>query len=283
VSEWGDLDRAGTVFLGAHGYLDCGDVFAPVVAELRLRNADVFFAALTFAGHGNSDRADSYGWFDHVADVLAFVEPYRGRGSTTVAVGHSFGGIQMLEALTMEPRGIDLFVNLDAVSDPGSPEAARLGEALADRSRADRRTLGTYPDREALVERRKQYNPRLSRETLRPLVAALSHPTGAGYTWKVDPALVGWVRPWDLTLEPSAQPLELTASLSIPVLTVTGAAEDHPRIRGRYPGDEAVARSGSGEHLALPGAGHYVHLEEPAAVAEAMLKAAATLARSERD
>ena len=91
------------------------------------------------------------------------------------------------------------------------------------------------------------------------------------YWWRLDPALVGWVRPWQITGAPAADPLALTAALPHPVLTVTGGAPDHPQIRGSYPGDGPIDSLPRGRHCRLPDAGHYVHLERPDAVAAAIL------------
>ena len=282
VCEWGDPRAASTVVVATHGYLDSGEVFGPLVAELMALGGDVAVAALTFAGHGDSEWADSYGWCDHVVDVLAFLRRYRRPNACTVALGHSFGAIQLLDALSIDGRDVDLFVNLDAVSDPKAFESSQLGVALAAASQHGRRELRSHPDVESLVARRLEYNPRLSAEMLRPLVEQLSRVVPSGRVWKVDPALVGWVRPWDLSLDPPTDRLAMMAALPFRSLVVTGSAVDDPRIRGPYPGDAALAAVSLAavsrvDHVVLPDAGHYVHLESPRHVAEAMAKSIADL------
>lgn len=275
--EWGDPATAGTLIVAAHGFLDCAEVFAPLAAELMVRDANVAVAAMNFAGHGGSDRADGYGWFDQVVDVAAVLNRYRSMGTRRVAMGHSFGGVQMAEALLLQPSGFELFVNLDAVADLGIVDDESAAAALAHAASRQDRTLPIYPSLQELVTRRQTYNPRLDPITLHQFALALSRPEVGGRTWKVDPALVGWVRPWDLTLEPTPDPLALMKPLALPALVITGAADDHPKIREPYPGDTAIDQIPGVEHRVIADAGHYVHLERPDAVADAVV---AALARS---
>jgi pimeloyl-ACP methyl ester carboxylesterase len=276
LCEWGDVSSAGLVLIGAHGFLDCAEFFAPLVAALRERCADLAFVAMSFAGHGRSAWADAYGWYDHTADLLAVARAVTARatGEATVGlVGHSFGAVQVLQALSFEPGLADFAVNLDAVSPPFSVGSSALPDVLADVAEhgGDARQLPTYADLDAIVERRAASNPRLPLPLLRWLAPHLAREQDSRYLWRVDPALVGWVRPWDLAGSPPVDPLELTAALPHPVLTVTGAAPDHPQVRGHYPGDAAVDSVPGSRHCRLPDAGHYVHLECPDEVASAIL------------
>ena len=52
LCEWGDVSSAGLVLVGAHGFLDCAEFFAPLVMALHERCADLAFVAMSFAGHG---------------------------------------------------------------------------------------------------------------------------------------------------------------------------------------------------------------------------------------
>lgn len=276
VCEWGDVASAPLVLVGAHGYLDCAEFFAPLAAALRAQRADLAFAALSFAGHGRSSWADTYGWYDHTADLLAVTRAVTARvdrAATIGMVGHSFGAVQVLQALQLEPGLADVVVNLDAVSGPPAADRGGLPGALAELALrgGDARPLPGYDDLESMVARRARSNPRLPLGLLRWLAPHLAREDGGRYRWRLDPALAGWVRPWQVTGAPPADPLALTAALSQPVLTITGAAPDHPQIRGRYPGDGPVDSLPGGRHYRLRNAGHYVHLERPDAVAAAIL------------
>lgn len=283
VCEWGEVSSAGLVLVGAHGFLDCAEFFAPLAGALRQRSADLAFVAMSFAGHGRSAWADAYGWYDHTADLVAVGRAVTARvaeGATVGFVGHSFGAVQVLQALAFEPRLADFAVNLDAVAPPFCALGGGLPDVLAHVAghARDTRPLPTHGNLDAVAERRAASNPRLPLALLRWLAPHLARERDGRYVWRVDPALVGWARPWDLAGSPPVDPLELTAALPHPVLTVTGAAPDHPQVRGHYPGDAAVDSVPGSRHCRLPDAGHYVHLECPDQAATAILCHAARLA-----
>ncbi len=177
LCEWGDIASAPLVLVGAHGYLDCAEFFAPLAAALRARRTDLAFAAMSFAGHGRSSWADTYGWYDHTADLLAVTRAVTARapGTATIGmVGHSFGAVQVLQALQLEPGLADVVVNLDAVSEPPTADRGGLPGALAELAArgGDARPLPGYDDLEAMVARRARSNPRLPVDLLRWLVAS---------------------------------------------------------------------------------------------------------------
>lgn len=274
---WGFPDTADLTLVCLHGYLDCAASFAPLAHEVRQaarrHGITVALTAMTFAGHAGSDRADSYGWFDHTVDVIGFLDRNRARSrkGRIVAVGHSFGAVQMLEALRIDPTSIEFCVNLDALSNPFAPESGSMGEALAKAASGALRNMPLYASLDDLVARRRAYNPRLSDETLRHLVRHLAVHTDDGWMWRVDPALVGWIRPWDLAGSRPTDPLVLSAQLPLEVLTITGDAQDEPRIRGPHPGNSAIQRVPNIIHISVPSSGHYVHLEAAIPVASAVV------------
>ena len=194
--EWGDVASASLVLVGAHGYLDCAEFFAPLAAALLRRRPDLALAAMSFAGHGRSSWADTYGWYDHTADLLAFtraVSARAARATTIGMVGHSFGAVQVLQALQFEPGLAEVVVNLDAVSEPPALNDGGLADALAWLATrgGDARPLPGYDDLEAVAARRARSNPRLPAALLRWLAPHLAREAGGRYWWRLDPALVG--------------------------------------------------------------------------------------------
>ena len=87
VCEWGDVATAPLVLVGAHGYLDCAEFFAPLAAALRAQCPELAFAAMSFAGHGRSSWADAYGWYDHTADLLAVTRAVAARAAGGATMG----------------------------------------------------------------------------------------------------------------------------------------------------------------------------------------------------
>ena len=123
-----------------------------------------------------------------------------------------------------------------------------------------------YPSLDHLIERRRAQNPRLTREWLRYFVAHAARESDDGWRWKADPLLAHGFGPWRPDwIAPGY------ARLRAPLLAITGSEDDtwgplpdailSPRLAG-------VARL---ERATIAGAGHFVHVEQPAATARVIL------------
>jgi pimeloyl-ACP methyl ester carboxylesterase len=258
VLDWGDIEQARTVVLGLHGFLDAAAFLGPLAQ--RVVGPQVAVRALTFAGHGRSEAADVYRWFDHTSDVLALAADTTRRAphARVVLLGHSFGAVQALEAARWLRPAPAAVVNLDAVSGPSKgPGGEQRGTEIG----AAARRLPVYPMRDDVVDRRASFNPRLSRAQLLDLFDEYAAAVDGGWAFRVDPALTGWVRPWAAGWGEDPDAVRLMELAPMPVLLVTGGAHDHPQIRGGYPGDAVLGALAGVEHHRLAGAGHYVHLE----------------------
>lgn len=276
VLEWGNVDAAQAVVVALHGYLDAAEFFAPLADELLARRPHVALIAHSAAGHGRSSWADGYAWSDHTADAIAVLDSVAARlnlRTRILVLGHSFGGIQALDVARRRRTQLAGIVNLDAVAPPRSSPDQSITDTIA-RSRAAHpgaRATRVGRSIEELVTRRAEANPRIPSHLLRLLVECLAeHQTDGSWRWRLDPMLTGWVRPWEHSGVQQFTPLGTLAALRFPTLVVTGAADDHPAIRGPYPGDHAVSMVPRCRHVRLPDAGHYVHLERPDAVADAL-------------
>lgn len=275
-AEWGRPVAGHPVVVAFHGYLDAADFFAPLAVALREMLPDLAIVAHSAAGHGASDWADSYAWSDHTVDGVAVVQSVLdrvGAASPVFLVGHSFGGIQASDVARHRVSRLAGVVNLDAVASPVASNRTAFLRELA-RSRTEHpasRRLQSRQNFDALVARRQDANPRVPGVLLRELVERLAHRLEDGtWTWRVDPLHAGWVRSWEMCGVRKFAPLDALAAVGLPSLIVTGAAMDHPAVRGPYPGDAALARVPRSRHRRLHDAGHYVHLERPQAVAEAI-------------
>jgi pimeloyl-ACP methyl ester carboxylesterase len=113
--------------------------------------------------------------------------------------------------------------------------------------------------------RRKQ-NPRLSPAWAEHLARHGSRRgPGGGYVWKADP-MFGLGVPSEFSVELLA---EEQSRAQCPLLVISGTEHDTWRDLTPEQESERVAWMGA-RHVAIPGTGHYVHLEDPDATMAAI-------------
>ncbi|MCU0270285.1 MAG: alpha/beta hydrolase [Acidimicrobiales bacterium] len=271
VYEWGDPDAP--VIVLAHGGFDFAgtfDVFAPLLADGGWRC--VSFDA---RGHGSSDHAVLYSWAADLRDivrVLDEVSPQR----PVVLLGHSKGGGVSLDLAHAQPHRLSHLVNLDGLPsrnnwpDLADHDRTKMlhGEitgwldhrrAVADKQRRP----GT---RRELAERRRLMNPRMDLAWLEYLVGVGAVEHADGWRWRIDPSLrLGGFGPW--RPEWSMQRLP---GIGVPFLGVLGL-ELEVMGWGTLPEDVEPNLPPVAEFHALEGVGHFVHIEQPASIAELVL------------
>jgi pimeloyl-ACP methyl ester carboxylesterase len=274
LHEWGDPEGVPVVL--THGMFDHSrgfDLLAPRLAE-RFR-----VVAVDARGHGDSEWCDAYLWD---MDVLDIVNVVRWIGRRAHLVGHSKGGGQMMNAACMAPDRVRQVVNLDGFGPPdegffqrpGGPDLAGLGVAERCTQYLDRRRSASRRDRwrayaslDELVSRRKQQNPGLREPWLRYFVYHAAREDPDGWRWKADPHHAAgsfgpfkpaWIAPaWE--------------ALRAPVLAVIGS---EPDSWGPLPEDllaKRLAHVPDLERATVEGAGHFIHMQQPAATAELIL------------
>ena len=273
VLEWGDPEAP--PLLCTHGMWDhahCFDLLAPLLAE-RFR---VF--AMDARGHGESDRADAYRWPDDLHDIVTVLE-WIDRPSHLV--GHSKGGGQATDAVMLAPERVRQLVNLDGFGPPDDgftppgrePNPVELGpaalfERYLDRRRSlsDRLDWRPYPDLAALIDRRLEQNPRLSREWLAYFAHFGARRDADGWRWKSDP-LAGfgfgpfrpdWIAP-------------MWRHVTVPVLAVVGAEPDTWGPLDEPLLSERLAQFPDCERAVIADSGHFMAIEQPEAVADLVL------------
>jgi pimeloyl-ACP methyl ester carboxylesterase len=267
VDEWGSV-QANVVLL--HGAFDHGrgfDLLAPLLAER------FHVLSLTSRGHGDSEWVDSYAWWSDVAHAVNLL---RSLGRPAHLVGHSRGGGQATDAALWAPDCVRRLVNIDGFGPPPEgfsppgvpiderPPPPRFREYLDRRRRATERAWRPYPSLEDLVERRREQNPRLSREWLRYFLFHGAREVEGGWVWKTDPEFAGGFDPGS----PSDRPG--WTGLRTPMLAMVGTEPDAWRL------DDAVASERLAfvpelVRAAVPDAGHFVHMEQPRATADLLL------------
>jgi pimeloyl-ACP methyl ester carboxylesterase len=247
------------------------DLLAPLLAA-RFR-----VIAIDARGHGESEWCDSYPWITIVLDI---VHVLRALDRPACLVGHSMGGGLAIDAALLAPDLVRQLVVVDGFGPP--PEGFVVPGVSEDRRSTPerlaafldaRRDAGTaagvsrvYPSLDALAERRRSQNPRLTLAWLRYFVFHGARRTARGWVWKADLRAARGFSPWKAEwLGPSWR------HLRAPMLAVTGSEAD---TWGPLPEPILAARLAHVPRLAratVPDAGHFPHMEQPGATAELLL------------
>ncbi len=271
VWEWGDADAPPVLF--AHGGFDFAGTFdglAPLVADAGFR-----VVSWDQRGHGDSARAALYSWEGDLRDALAVIDATADR--PLPVVGHSKGGGLMMQLADAQPHRVSHLVNLDGLpstrSWPDVPEHHRTKMLNGELSgwldhRRNATTKIRHPGTiEELADRRRRMNPRLDADWLRYLVPIGGFEQADGWRWKIDPSMrMGGFGPWRPEWAMARLP-----SLGMPVLCVLGLETD---ALGWGTLEEDVERylPPGARFASLEGVGHFVHIEQPAAVAPLILE-----------
>lgn len=263
--EWGDPDGRPVVL--SHGAYDHGrmwDDFAPRLAERGYR-----VLAPDLRGHGDSGHNASVQFW--MASALDLALLARRLDPPIGWIGHSYGSRKSLYVAGMWPELARWVVSIDGLGPPASSfvdkdpaEAART--ALDGAVRALTSGPRVYPSREDMVERRMRVNTRLPRAWVEHLVRHGSVETEGGYAWKSDPIYAVGL-PGSFSVERMHAESRLVRS---PVLVLTGGDRDTWGDLEPEEKAERLAQLRTARHVVIPGAGHYVHIEQPAAAMAAI-------------
>ncbi|MER5636170.1 alpha/beta hydrolase [Kitasatospora sp. NPDC002227] len=118
-----DFGGPGTPLLALHGHYNEASAFGPLAEAVAPRWRVI---ALDQRGHGESDRAGSYGRDDYVADIAAFHQ-HLGIGPVAV-LGHSLGGVNAYQYAARHSARVTALIveDIGAVVDVDSAFAERL-------------------------------------------------------------------------------------------------------------------------------------------------------------
>jgi pimeloyl-ACP methyl ester carboxylesterase len=286
--------------LGIH-YVDWGSADGKLLAVLvhggrdHCRSWDDVVASLPAAwgivtpdlrGHGDSDWASGGGYtlWEYVGDLDALVRELRGE-RRVVLVGHSLGGAIVLQYAGMRPDWIDTVIAVepfgfgrgfgpdefraayshDVAKVSGAetriPAPDRVGLYLDGLAAMDGKEMPAYGTLEAVRERMRAANPGVTDEVLDRLARfAVRALDGGGYRWKFDNRVrLPSPHAFDLT-----DAKEIWSRITAPVLIVNGAG-----TRNGPPTSEGMMEFLPGAKVAtVPNASHYVHQEQPRALAD---------------
>lgn len=260
VHEWGTQGNPLIVLL--HGWGDCGATFQFLVDELRQPS---FIVAPDWRGFGDSEHNAGAYWFpDYLADLDALLEHYS-PDAPAVLVGHSMGGNVAALYAGVRPDRVAALVNAEGFGLPDSiPASAPENYRRWLRACRARRSHPGYADADALVEKIKAGSPALSDERARFVAACWARGTPRLHL-KADMA-----HRWpNAVLYRRAEALACWREITAPTLLIYGKetafadAAAAWQQDGSRPVPQAVVQG-------VPGAGHMLHFEQPAALAAAI-------------
>lgn len=268
--EWGD--PADPPILCAHGAHDHGRMWDQVAPALAARGYHV--VAPDLRGHGRSGPLDTGHAWEVCALDLALLA--RELGTPVGLLGHSFGGGLSLYVAAVWPELVRWVVDIDGLGPPSEAFEEEEDLVVAATTAFDalerqlHRAPRTYATIDEMAERRGQVNVRLPADWLRHLARHGARPVEGGWTWATDPVFnVGFPGAFGINVL-----LEQYAMVDRPVLVLTGTEEDAWTGLPAAELAERIAALGA-RHQAVDGAGHYVHIEEPDVVIDAVVRFAA--------
>lgn len=247
-----------------HGWMDVSASFQFVVDALR-GDWDVY--APDWRGYGLTEwgRSDSYWFPDYLADLDKILEHFAPQDAVNL-VGHSLGGNVAALYAGIRPARVARLVNLEGFGmAPTRPEQAPKRYARWLNELHERPTLRPYKDFDALAERLREGNPRLTREKADFLARHWGREEGKTVVLRGDPAHK-IVNPLLYRIE------EVRAcwrEVSAPVLWVDAAESDTLKRLGLSEAQHAERRSAFAvlTYQTVKDAGHMLHHDQPEAVA----------------
>ncbi|MEO0718323.1 MAG: alpha/beta fold hydrolase [Pseudomonadota bacterium] len=245
----GPESEAGKPLLIAHGLFGSGRNWSTLARKFA---AERPVSTVDMRNHGASPWADVMGYEEMGADLLASAKD---RHAEPIAVlGHSMGGKAAMAAALTKPDAVAALVVADIAPVPYQHSHASFVDAM--------RSVDLNA-----ISRRSQADPMLAEAIPEaPLRAFILQ------NLVIEDGRASWRLNLDVLASEMAKLLDWPAELSTrrydgPTLFLHGGASDyvsdaaHSSIRAAFP---------KAEIQSLPGAGHWLHAEQPAAFSEAV-------------
>ena len=276
VTWWGE--RTGTPIVLLHGFMDCGATWQFLVDCLP---GDWSLAAPDWRGFGHSERAAGGYWFpDYFADLEALLDDLVPQGRARL-IGHSMGANIAQLYGGIRPGRLEWLVSLEGLGLPASsPQEAptRLAQWLDELRQPPReRRYRSVGDLAAYLEAR---NPRLTRERAEFIARAWTRPvSSAGEPTKGTDGAAGEIellfdarhRLVNPALYRREEAQACWRRFDAPVLLVTGGESGH--AARREANADSLRRHVRDLRIAtVAGVGHMMHHEDPAAVAQHIVR-----------
>ena len=251
VTEWGDPAARPIVMM--HGIRGYAETFAGMAGALQPEYRVIAFDQ---RGRGRSDWDPGHNYYTdtYVQDLLAVADALQLHGFDLL--GHSMGGINAIVFAGSFPARVGKLVIEDA--GPGAFENS--AGAVRIRSELETTPAG-FASWDAASAFMRALRPTVTEEARQERLRSMLKPGGDGsYTWQYDHAGIAQTR-----LHPDplrvADLVPFIRAIACPTLVIRGGRSDYlqpemvERMQSLNPRIQAVA---------IEGAGHYVHDDQPA-------------------
>lgn len=254
VAHW-NRGGAGTPLVILHGFLEQGAAWASVASRLP---CPVY--APDQRGHGRSEHVGTGGFYhfwDYVSDLDGLLEQLSPTQPVDL-LGHSMGGTVASLYAGTRPERVRRLVLVEGLGPPDTEaDTVQRARQFLHHLRHPRSHGKPFPTPADAAARMRKHNPSLAESDAVRLAQRMLTRDGQGWQWGWDP----------LHRSRSPQPfserqfVKFLAEITAPTLVVYGADSPFPGIeRARHLADATVER--------VPQAGHLLHHDQPAALAE---------------
>ena len=227
--------------------------------------------AVDARGHGRSSQPDlPYHWRIFGRDIAAVAEHWDVRDA--IGIGHSSGGHSMVQAAALRPRTYRALLLIDPTIYP----PALYGTEGPDASfTLRRRNIWASPDE--MFERFKERTPFAGwrPEILRDYCDFGLLPRDGEFVLACPPAVEASI--YQNSREPESNVYPEIARLALPVVVMRAGRERQPGVfdlAASPTAPDLASRFARGHEVLLPGASHYIAMEEPEMVADEIRKLA---------
>lgn len=269
VTWWGDRDETPVVLL--HGFMDCGATWQFLADCLPPAWS---LAAPDWRGFGHTERAAGGYWFpDYFADLESLLDTLVPHTAARV-IGHSMGANIALMYGGIRPERLAWIASLEGfgLARTGAHDAPLRYSKWLDELRQPVRD-GRYRSVARLAFALRARNPRLTPERAEFVARAWSRPAepNAHGSAESDPGVELLFDPRHRLVNPVLYRREEAeacwARIEAPVLLARGDTGDDRSVHMRTAAEAMRAHIRNLEVVAVPGAGHMLHHEEPEALA----------------
>ncbi len=261
--DWGNADAPPMVLV--HGGRDHSRAWDRIAEAFR---DDYHVVAPDLRGHGDSDWAlgSQYGLPDFIPDLVRLIEIV---GGPATVVAHSFGGQVSTITAGTYPELFAAFIAIEGTSSLQPAEFPEMSPAWmrewSERVRGfEKPSFRVYKTVDEAAQRIAEANPRLPADFVPDIARYAVKPVEGGYVWKFD----NWVHGRTSMEIRRDERVQFWRAIPCPTLLFYG---DESHIAFRVSPD-AYQHFPNARAVTVPGAGHWVHHDQPALVIEEMRK-----------